>query len=320
MNVIFAGTPEFAARALQALADAGHVLCGVLTQPDRPAGRKMQPQPSPFKSLALKLGVPVLQPPTLKDPAAHDPIRGMGADVMVVAAYGLILPQAVLDIPRLGALNIHASLLPRWRGAAPIQRALLAGDVQTGVTIMRMEAGLDTGPMLLKEALPIGPDDDTGILHDCLADLGARMIVEALERLQRGPVTEQPQPEVGVTYAHKVDKAEARINWDRPANELALAIRAFRPAPGVVARIQDTEIKLWRARAVPTHELPQAPQVKWRPGQVLSVAADAVRVACGEGALDVLEMQRPGAKRLPVAEFLRGFPLSAGDCFEKSPA
>jgi methionyl-tRNA formyltransferase len=313
MKIIFAGTPEFARCALRALVDAGHELCAVLTQPDRPAGRKMQPQPSPVKTLALELGLPVLQPQTLKDPAAQQALRAMGADVMVVAAYGLILPQAVLDIPRLGAINIHASLLPRWRGAAPIQRALLAGDDETGVTIMRMEAGLDTGPMLLREALAIGPEDDTGTLHDRLADMGARMIVEVIQRLSTGPLEERPQPVEGVTYAHKIDKAESRIRWDRPAAELARAIRAYRPTPGVVARIRDAEIKLWRARVVPAGEWPSpAPQ----PGAVLSVSPEAVRVACGEGALDLLELQRPGGKRLLAAEFLRGFPLTAGDSFE----
>lgn len=316
MKIIFAGTPEFARHALQALADAGHELCAVLTQPDRPAGRKMLPQPSPVKTLALELGVPVLQPPTLKDPAAQQALRDLAADVMVVAAYGLILPQAVLDIPRLGAINIHASLLPRWRGAAPIQRALLAGDVETGVTIMRMEAGLDTGPMLLREALAIGPEDDTGTLHDRLAALGARMIVDALERLSRGPLAEQPQPVEGITYAHKIDKAESRIVWNRSASEIARAIRAFRPSPGVVARIRDNEIKLWRARVIAKVDAPSPESSSTAPGAILSVSPEAVRVACGEGALDLLELQRPGGKRLPVAEFLRGFPLAPGESFE----
>ena len=229
---------------------------------------------------------------------------------MVVAAYGLILPQAVLDIPRLGAINIHASLLPRWRGAAPIQRALLSGDAQTGVTIMRMEAGLDTGPMLLREALAIEPEDDTGTLHDRLAALGARMIVDTLKRMASGPLDERPQPEDGVTYAHKIDKAESRITWDKPADLIARTIRAFRPAPGVVARIRDTEIKLWRARVVASNAASHPP------GTVLSVSPEAVRVACGQGALDLLELQRPGGKRLGVADFLRGFPLAAGESFE----
>jgi methionyl-tRNA formyltransferase len=226
MRVIFAGTPEFAARALEAIAAAGNDVPLVLTQPDRPAGRGMAMQPSAVKKAALARGLEVFQPPTLRDEASRARIAAVGADVMVVAAYGLILPQAVLDLPRFGCINIHASLLPRWRGAAPIQRALLAGDTETGVCIMQMEAGLDTGPVLMREALPIAPDDSTGSLHDRLADLGARLAVAALSGL---PLPAQPQPAEGVTYAHKIEKAESLIDWSRPAADIDRQVRAFSP-------------------------------------------------------------------------------------------
>ncbi|HEX5394687.1 MAG TPA: methionyl-tRNA formyltransferase [Rhodocyclaceae bacterium] len=302
MKVIFAGTPEFAARALEAIIAAGHTVPLVLTQPDRPAGRGQKLQPSPVKQVALAHGIPVHQPERLKDPATHEPIIAADADVMVVAAYGLILPQAVLNIPRQGCLNIHGSLLPRWRGAAPIQRAIEAGDAESGITIMQMEAGLDTGPMLIKAVTPITGDDTAATLHDKLAVQGAALIVEALARLSELSAT--PQPEEGVTYAAKIEKAEAPINWALPAAEIARRIRAFNPFPGALATSGETPIKVWRAE----------PAIgSGTPGTVLTVSDEGIVVACGEGALRLTELQKPGGKRLPVADFLRGFPLQAGD-------
>ncbi len=250
MRLVFAGTPDFAAAALQALLAAGHEVLLVLTQPDRPAGRGMTLQASPVKQLALQHGLPLHQPSSLKSEEARQPILEARPDVMVVAAYGLILPQAVLDIPRLGCLNIHASLLPRWRGAAPIQRALLAGDAETGVTIMRMEAGLDTGPMLLKESLPIAATETAGTLHDKLAALGARLIVEALRRMEDGALPSQIQPTEGVTYAAKLDKSEAALDWRQPAVQLDRAVRAFNPFPGATAQLDGQVIKVWATEPI----------------------------------------------------------------------
>jgi methionyl-tRNA formyltransferase len=301
VKVGFGGTPEFARVALAAIIAAGFEVPLVLTQPDRPAGRGQKLQPSPVKALALEHGLPVHQPERLRDPATHQPLIESGCDVLVVAAYGLILPQAVLDIPRLGCLNIHASLLPRWRGAAPIQRAIEAGDRETGVTIMRMEAGLDTGPMLLAEALPIADDDTAATLHDKLATQGARLIVQALHDLERlQPVA---QPAEGVTYANKIDKAEALMDWTRPAAELARRLRAFDPFPGGAATLGEMTIKLWHGVAVPGAGVP---------GTVLAVADDGVVVACGEGALRITELQKPGGRRLATADFLRGTVLAVG--------
>ncbi len=306
MRVVFAGTPEFAAQALAAILADGNEVVLVLTQPDRPAGRGMSLQASPVKQLALQHGLPVHQPSSLKSEEACQPIIEARPDVMVVAAYGLILPQAALDIPRLGCLNIHASLLPRWRGAAPIQRAILAGDAKTGVTIMRMEAGLDSGPMLLKESLPIADTDTAGTLHDKLAALGARLIVEALPKLERGELPGDIQPEEGVTYAAKLEKAEAALDWRRPALLLDRAVRAFNPFPGATAQMDGQIIKIWRVAAVPgTGE----------PGTVLAAGADGIVVACGEGALCLTELQKAGGKRLPAADFLRGFALKPGQRF-----
>ena len=302
MKVIFAGTPEFAASALKAILAAGHEMPLVLTQPDRPSGRGQKLQLSPVKQVALAHGIPVHQPERLKDPATHQPIVDAAADVMVVAAYGLILPQAVLDIPRHCCLNIHASLLPRWRGAAPIQRAIEAGDRETGVTIMQMEAGLDTGPMLLTEALPIASNETAATLHDRLAAQGARLIVDALARLPE--LRPQIQPESGVTYAQKIGKAEARIDWRCAAADIERRIRAFDPFPGTVAAFHGQDVKIWRA-AVESR--------KGLPGEILAVEDDGIVVACGEGALRLTELQKPGSRRLPVADFLRGFPVSAGE-------
>jgi methionyl-tRNA formyltransferase len=304
MKLIFAGTPEFAAQALQAIVDAGHEVALVLSQPDRPAGRGMTLQASPVKKLALEKGIEVFQPLSLKDAAAQAKIAAVGAEVMVVAAYGLILPQAVLDMPRFGCLNIHASLLPRWRGAAPIQRALLAGDAASGVCIMQMEAGLDTGPVLLRGAFPIAPDDTSVTLHDRLAGLGAQLIVEALGKL---PLPAEPQPTEGVTYAHKIEKAEALIDWTKPATELDRHVRAFNPFPGAQAVFAGQTVKLWRATPV---------EASGEIGQILAVDRSTIVVACGEGALAISELQKAGGKRLPVQQFLAGHPLKVGDRFD----
>ncbi|WP_298598763.1 methionyl-tRNA formyltransferase [Zoogloea sp.] len=306
MKVAFAGTPEFAAAALEAILAAGFDVPLVLTQPDRPAGRGMQLQPSPVKRVALAAGIPVHQPEKLRTPEQQAPLAEVQADVLVVAAYGIILPQAVLDLPRHGCLNIHASLLPRWRGAAPIHRAIQAGDPETGITIMQMDAGLDTGPMLLSRAETIHADDTTGSLHDRLAQLGADMIVEALRALPDG-LTATPQPADGVTYAAKIGKAEANVDWSRPAAEIERAIRAFNPFPGAVATLQQTPVKLWRARAI---------DASGTPGEVLLAEGAGVIVACGEGALCITELQKPGGKRLPAADFLRGMPIAAGSRFD----
>jgi len=304
MKVIFAGTPEFAAQALQAIVAAGHDVALVLTQPDRPAGRGMTLQPSAVKKVALEHGIEVFQPLTLKDAEAQAKVAAVGAEVMVVAAYGLILPQVVLDMPRLGCINIHGSLLPRWRGAAPIQRALLAGDAETGVCIMQMEAGLDTGPVLLRGAFPIEATDTTATLHDRLAELGAKLVVEALGKL---PLPAEPQPAEGVTYAHKIEKAEALIDWSKSAAELDRHIRAFNPFPGAQALFRGQTVKLWQASPVPG---------QGEIGSILAVDKNSIIIACGEGALAVTELQKAGGKRLPVQQFLAGHPLVVGDRFD----
>ncbi|MCG2575835.1 methionyl-tRNA formyltransferase [Dechloromonas sp. XY25] len=304
MKLIFAGTPEFAAQALSAIVAAGHEVALVLTQPDRPAGRGMTLQPSAVKKVALEHGIEVFQPLTLKNEEAQAKIAAVGAEVMVVAAYGLILPQAVLDLPRFGCINIHASLLPRWRGAAPIQRALLAGDAATGVCIMQMEAGLDTGPVLLRGEFPIAASDTTATLHDRLAALGAQLVVEALGKL---PLPAAPQPTEGVTYAHKIEKAEAAIDWTRSATELDRHIRAFNPFPGAQAQFGGQTVKLWQAAPVAG---------KGECGAVLAVDRQQIVIACGDGALAVSELQKAGGKRLPVQQFLAGHPLKVGDRFD----
>ncbi|MFZ2629368.1 MAG: methionyl-tRNA formyltransferase [Rugosibacter sp.] len=295
MRVIFAGTPDFAAQALAAILAAGHDVPLVLTQPDRPAGRGMKLQASAVKQVALAHKLPVFQPERLQDPATHEPIRAARADIMVVAAYGLILPQAVLDMPRFGCLNIHASLLPRWRGAAPIQRAIEAGDAETGITIMQMDAGLDTGPMLLAEALKVGAGETAGELHDRLATLGARLIVEALA--QRDALVPVAQPASGMTYAAKISKAEAQLDWAQPADVLARKIRAFNPFPGATLPLADELVKVWRAEAVAG---------AGSPGQILAAEADGIIIATSHGALRLTELQKPGGRRLTSAEFLRG--------------
>ena len=304
MRVIFAGTPEFAAVALRAVIAAGHDVALVLTQPDRPAGRGMSLQPPPVKRLAMDNAIEVFQPLTLKEPSAQQRIAAVGADVMVVAAYGLIVPQIVLDMPRFGCINIHASLLPRWRGAAPIQRALLAGDAESGVCIMQMEAGLDTGPVLLRATSAIAADDNAATLHDRLAVLGAQLIAEVLDKL---PLPAEAQSATGLTYAHKIEKREALIDWSKDAQALDRHIRAFNPFPGAQAQYGGQTVKLWRAELVVG---------AGEKGQILSVDRNRIVVACGSGALAVSELQKAGGKRLPVREFLAGHPLKAGDRFD----
>ena len=310
MKLIFAGTPEFAAFALRALIAAGHTVELVLTQPDRPSGRGMALRESPVKTLAGSYGIEVFQPASLRDPAAQERLRAAGADLMVVAAYGLILPQSVLDLPRFGCINIHASLLPRWRGAAPIQRALLAGDTESGVCIMQMEAGLDTGPVLLSSALPIGDNDTAATLHDRLAELGAQLLVRALAEW---PLTGQPQADTGVSYAAKIDKSEAALDWRQPAVRLARQIRAFNPFPGATAVLQGNSIKIWRA------ELGRSGSATTDvPGTILAADRDGIVVACSEDGGDALrltELQKAGGKRLSAAQFISGTPLPVGTNF-----
>ncbi|WP_293759883.1 methionyl-tRNA formyltransferase [uncultured Aquitalea sp.] len=301
MKLIFAGTPEFAALALKALIDAGHDIPLVLTQPDRPAGRGMKLKPSPVKEVALAAGLRVEQPLSLKTEEAQAMLAEAGAEVMVVAAYGLLLPKAVLEIPQRGCLNIHASLLPRWRGAAPIQRALLAGDAQTGITIMQMDVGLDTGDMLSVHELDIAADETAASLHDRLAVCGAEAIVAALAGLDAlAPVK---QPEEGVTYAHKLTKAEALVDWTLPAEQVARAIRAYNPVPGAHTLLAGEPLKLWMAQAV-------AGQAE--PGKVVRADADGVVVGCGEGLVALSQLQAAGGKRLAAREFVAGRASLAG--------
>ena len=315
MRVIFAGTPEFARVALEQLLAAGFTVPLVLSQPDRPAGRGMKLQASPVKQCALEHGITVAQPRSLRldgkypedAAAAQDALRDARADVMVVAAYGLILPQWVLDTPRRGCLNIHASLLPRWRGAAPIHRAIEAGDAETGITIMQMDAGLDTGDMLLVEREPIHATDTTATLHDRLAALGGRLIVETLELAACGGFTATPQPAEGITYAHKIEKAESAIAWAQPAEQIARRLRAFDPFPGGVATLGGEAVKVWHAEPVAG---------QGEPGTVLAVDAAGPVVACGEGALRLTELQRAGGKRGPAAAWLQARPLAVGERFE----
>ena len=313
MKIAFAGTPAFAAVALRALHEAGHDVVLVLTQPDRPAGRGLKLQASPVKQLAQQLGVPVAQPRSLRldgkfgedAAAAQQQLQAAAPQAMVVAAYGLILPAWTLELPALGCINIHGSLLPRWRGAAPIHRAIEAGDTQTGITIMQMDAGLDTGDIWLSASEAINAEDTTGSLHDRLADLGARLVVQVLEALKnpaaaRSPLQRRPQPEQGVSYAHKVAKAEAQIDWHESADVLERRLRAFDPFPGCQARLQlagqPLDLKLWRARTV---------AAQGQPGERLPSAPEQLVVACGHSALQLLEVQQAGGKRLPVAELLR---------------
>jgi methionyl-tRNA formyltransferase len=316
MRLIFAGTPEFACVALERLQGAGFDIALVLTQPDRPAGRGMKLQASPVKQFAQAHAIPVSQPRSLRldgkfpDDAlqARALLEAAAADAMVVAAYGLILPQWVLDLPRLGCLNIHGSVLPRWRGAAPIHRAIEAGDAETGITIMQMDAGLDTGDMLLVERVPIGAGDTTGSLHDTLAALGGRLVVEALGRAGRGGLQRTPQPARGVTYAHKVDKAEAAVDWTQPAAVIERRLRAFDPFPGASSMLGGEPLKLWRGEVLPDGG-------SGEPGTVLRVDEAGIDVATGSGVLRLTQLQRPGGKRLAAADLLRGMDVAAGQRF-----
>jgi methionyl-tRNA formyltransferase len=324
LRVVFAGTPAFARTALEAIGASRHRVVGVLTQPDRPAGRGQKLQPSDVKTAAMQAGWPVHQPRSLRldgrfaDDAqlARAWLEARAPDVVVVAAYGLILPRWALECPRLGCLNIHGSLLPRWRGAAPIQRAVEAGDLTTGITIMQMDEGLDTGAMLMSESCPIEPTDTSATLHDRLSLIGARLVVHALDLAQQGRLAPAPQPPGGATYAHKIDKDEAALDWRLDAAVLERRVRAFDPFPGALARLPGGEpLKVWRAATA--GERAGGAAIAGAPaGTVLSATPAGVEVACGGGALRLLELQRPGGKRLAAADFLAGRPIEAGVRFE----
>ena len=292
--------------ALRAILDAGHSVVGVLTQPDRPKGRGQQLAASPVKQAALAAGLPIAQPQTLKTEEGRAALVGWKADVLVVVAYGLILPPVALSIPRLGCLNIHASLLPRWRGAAPIQRAILAGDAETGITIMQMESGLDTGPMLLRRVIPIEPDDTGGSLHDRLARLGANAILQAIDRLSNGTAVAEAQPLAGVTYATKLEKAEARIDWTARSVEIERKVRAFNPWPIAEARYEGEQLRVLRAKAEPEESTRLGGQP---PGTILSVSERCVLVQCGMGRLAIFEVQRPGKRPVSARDFANTAPL-----------
>ncbi len=301
LRILFMGTPDFAVATLRSLHGAGHELVGVRCQPPRPAGRGRKPRPSPVQALAEGLALAIEAPKSLKDTAVQDAIAGARPDIIVVVAYGLILPQAVLDIPQLGAVNLHASLLPRWRGAAPIQRAIMAGDRQTGATIMQMEAGLDSGPILLQQTLEIDRHETAGVLHDRLALAGAALMVSALDGLSAGRLSPRAQPAAGVTYAEKISKAEARLDFSEPAIVLKRRIQGLNPVPGAWFEIDGERVKVHSAAAV---DGPAAP-----PGTLLD---DQLTLACGSGALALRSVQRQGKAVMTAAEFLRGFPLAPG--------
>lgn len=310
MRVIFAGTPIFAAHALAALQKTKLDICLVLTQPDRPAGRGMRLQVSPVKLLAQQHNLTLLQPATLASPDIQAQLTALQPDIMIVAAYGLILPEAVLSIPQHGCINIHASLLPRWRGAAPIQRALLAGDTETGITIMQMDQGLDTGAMLLKRALAIEPHDTTATLHDKLADLGSQCIVEAMMLLAQNKLIPTPQNDEMACYAAKIKKAEAEIDWTNSAEHIERMIRAFNPYPGAFTHLQDNIIKLWQASIVSCTKGYQA-------GEIIAVNHHSIIVACGQDAISITMLQKAGGKKLTAEQFLAGQLLQPGERFYK---
>lgn len=303
LRIVFAGTPEFAVPPLEALHAAGHDLVAAYTQPDRPAGRGQALTASPVKRRALEFGLTVEQPATLKTPDAVARLRSFDADLMVVVAYGLILPRAVLDVPRFGCWNIHASLLPRWRGAAPIQRAIVAGDAVTGITIMQMEAGLDTGPMLLVRETPIGPRELGGELHDRLSRLGAEAIVAAIDEWQAGRIKPVIQPAEGATYAAKLSKAEARIDWTKPARAIDAQVRAFNPWPVAETTWDGKQLRVWQSE-------PEPPAAGAAPGTVLESSGDRIVVAAGEGALRLLQLQLAGRRAMSAAEFLNANSLA----------
>jgi methionyl-tRNA formyltransferase len=306
MRVGFAGTPEFAARVMTAIADAGHTIPLCLTQPDRPKGRGLRRIASPVKAVAERRAIPVVQPVTLKTAEARSPLLAVPLDVLVVAAYGLLLPQSVLDWPRYGCLNVHASLLPRWRGAAPIERAIEAGDTKTGISIMQMDAGLDTGAIVAATGIPIDLRETAGSLTAKLADAGSKAIVETLTRLGReGSLSKAPQSFDGVSYARKVDAREAAIGWPQPAGAIERKIRAFDPAPGAYMWLDGDRVKLWAASVI--EQTSQAP-----PGTVVATAAEGIDVACGEGTLRIVELQPAGGRRMTSAAFLAGRALPIG--------
>jgi methionyl-tRNA formyltransferase len=297
LNLAFMGTPDFAVPALLALIEGGHGLAAVYTQPPREAGRGQKPRPSPVHLAALERGIPVRTPTSLKDPAEQAAFAALALDAAVVVAYGLLLPKAIVSAPRLGCVNIHGSLLPRWRGAAPIQRALMAGDAETGITIMQMDEGLDTGPILLRESLPIGPHDDAGLLHDLLAGLGARLVVKALHGLAVGTLRPEPQPPMGVTYAAKLTRADERLDWRRPAEDLARQVRALSPRPGAWFAMDGDRLKVLAGE-------PIAEASSAGPGVVLD---DRLTIACGRDALRITRIQRAGGAPMSAEAFLRGY-------------
>ena len=297
LRIAFAGTPEFALPALRILLDSQHRIVGVLTQPDRPAGRGRDLRASPVKLLAAERGVPVAQPSTLKTPEGMSALREWAPELLVVVAYGLILPPAVLSLPRYGCLNIHGSLLPRWRGAAPIQRALLAGDTQTGITIMQLDEGLDTGPMLLERRRPIGPDDTAGDLHDALAPLGAEALLEAIAGLAAGTLAGRAQPAVGATYAPKLEKSEALIDWNRGAVQIDRQIRAFNPWPVAETRMGHESLRILRSRLLERDGGAAAP------GTLLGIGDEGLRIACGQGVIALRDLQRAGKRPVSARDF-----------------
>ena len=316
LNVIFAGTPDFAAVALEALINSPHNVIAVYTQPDRPAGRGRKLQASPVKKLALENNIPVFQPASLKDEAEQKKLADLNADIMIVAAYGLILPQAVLDIPRLGCLNIHASLLPHWRGAAPIQRAILAGDRESGITIMQMNAGLDTGDMLSKIPCTITEEDTGGSLHDKLAELGAESLLATLDELLAGKITPEAQDGNNATYAHKLEKQEARLNWQQNAQQLYNQVRAFNPWPVAFFVVDDKTVRVWQSEIVK-----ETSPAENAPGTVIQADKHGIDIACGEGVLRLLQLQPPGKKPMDAASFLNGHSgwLTTGKLLDSSP-
>jgi len=307
LRIIFAGTPDFAASALAALLANKAEVVAVLTQPDRPSGRGMMLTSSPVKQLALLHGIPVMQPITLKSAEVQKQLEALSADVMIVAAYGLILPLPVLQMPRYGCLNIHASLLPRWRGAAPIQRAILAGDAETGITIMQMDEGLDTGTMLLIKSCQISAQDNAQTLHDKLARLGAEAILEALGKIEQGSLKGVVQDATQATYAAKLIKSEANLDWMQEASQLERAVRAYNPVPGAYSLLNGTIVKIWQSS--------KTEEQQGEPGTVLAADKNAIQVACGHGALNLEILQRPNGKPLPAAQFLQGFTIKPGDRF-----
>lgn len=318
LKIIFAGTPDFAATALSALINSEHEVIAVYSQPDRPAGRGRKLRASPVKEVALEHDIPVYQPENLKDKDAQDELRALNADVMVVAAYGLLLPQAVLDIPKYGCLNIHASLLPRWRGAAPIQRAIAAGDTESGITIMQMNAGLDTGDILQLSACPITRQDSGGSLHDKLAEIGATTILETLANVANNSLHPVVQDDALATYAHKLDKKEAQINWQDSAENIARMIRAFNPWPVAYTQIEDKTLRIWQAEVI---ELNSNTKASYKPGTVISCDKKGIDISCGEGTLRLLKLQPSGSKAMDVAAFMNGHAkqLPVGTVFQ-SPA